>query len=128
MSETSRAETLIETGQASYFDVGGLSGEQKPRVPSSPPRRSPRGVSYREPSDSDLDPYMAESITPVSIEQRLINRAGIDGVMKALEDAELARATTEDERNLIREEWEVKRQKRAEMRERQDRGERIILP
>jgi hypothetical protein len=71
---------------------------------------------------------MAESITPVSAEQRLINRAGIDGVLKALEDAELAKATTEDERNLIRQQWEVKRQKRAEMRERQDRGERIILP
>lgn len=116
----------METGQASYSDF--KPHENNLQTPSKPLGRSfPRGVSPRDPSDSDLDPEMQETIQSISSGQRAINRTGIDGVMKALEEAELAKATTEEERKSIACKWVQRRQRRDAMRRQQDTGKRIIL-
>ncbi len=129
MSESSRAETLIETGQWSYYDGGVAAGEpirRNNQQSRQKPYRPPRGISYQQPSDNDLDPHMG-GVKRVSLEQREVNRDGIDNTTKELQSKELAGVTDEKERTHLLALQRARNEKRAARRAIQDEGGRVVL-
>lgn len=80
----------VDQGVSNYDEARsreGISGEPSlpsPRTAQTPTRRRPRGIAYREPSDSDLDPYWNAPVTPSTPEQRRIAQVGANAARAVL--------------------------------------------
>lgn len=93
----------VDQGVGNYGEARfreGVSSEPPllyPRNAETPKRRRPRGIAYREPSDSDLDPYWNVDVIAGTPEERARVVAGVAGVRAALRASDAERRAVEGE-------------------------------